>query len=576
MAATVSLTQYKGRRVGNDLARNMLMRAIIILMILPAISLSAQNLSLGDDTEERKAEKEALIKRIDEERNEMVRMQMAQSFGDFKELAGMTYKEYRSGEWMEHVLFKRRQNLNFNIPIPEYSPQPQPVGPSKPTIFHDNPSASAPKSTGYLKRQAQRSRDNVANQVANVLKGNEYTRNNIERMQREAEERRARREEENRRDRELGRREYFQRMGGFHAYNAARDQWMATEGLRYLQEDVHAMDMASIPEAKQDDRLNLMSGSDMADLLKKKDEGVTVEIVFVDRDKERKNKTGISIGQAAQGGGFKVIDLYEDGGYDESSKDLWDYSMSSSDAYITLPTKLRTTPEYKKSLILSKKQLDVEAFFLTSLPGMGCVALFGDSLALLDSENLDVLGWGKGLDVTEVVACGTRTFAKQHEKIIEITLDRTIDVATFDSENFSIYPETDTTLIVNAFALDMAIVMRFNIDRMTYDEILRIPTAIEKICANGKVVLALNGNKIIDIDPSPVLFYQSNGRVNDIAMGPNGLLVATDSQVTLLKTKNDISIFSKEGAKRLWSDGVDIYVLDKKGNLYRYSKNHQL
>ena len=51
-----------------------------------------------------------------------------------------------------------------------------------------------------------------------------------------------------------------------------------------------------------------------------------------------------------------------------------------------------------------------------------------------------------------------------------------------------------------------------------------------------------------------------------------GLLVATDKDITLLRAKDDIALFSKEGAQRLWCDGEDIYMLDKKGNFYRYSK----
>lgn len=529
---------------------------VALLYVVVAATAVAQNVSLGDPTEEEMAAKEEYVMRQGRE---------------FQEQHGMSYREWKSGEWMEDRLFRNKKPLNFNIPIPDYSPRPQRQGGM---IFDNSPMPTRASSGQYEQQQKLTHDRNAQNQTHNLKLGNANYNANVETMRRNAEERKRRNEAENRADRERGRREYYRRMGGFHAANAARDRWMATEGIRHLQEDVHAMDMASIPPAKREDKLDLMSGSDMANLLKGKEEGLTVEVVVVERDNERQNKTGVALGQQSDGDGTGVIDLYDDGGYDETSMDLWEYSTTSSEAYITLPAKLATTNEYNKTLILKKSQLDVEDFYLTTLPGMGCVALLGDSLVLLDSENLDLLEWGKGLDVTEVVTCGKRTFAKQHNKIIEITLDSATQVAAFDSENFSIYSETDTTLIVNATTLDMTVVMRFNIERMTYDEILRITSPIKKVCANGIVVLSLSEDKIIDIDPLPTLFYQSKEAINDIAMSPDGLLVATDKQVALLKSEEDIVLFSKEGAKRLWSDGFDIYLLDNKGDLYRYSKNN--
>lgn len=454
----------------------------------------------------------------------------------------------------------------WNIPIPDYSSTAQRQGG---LVFSNDPQPTT-ESKNYYKREKE-ARDRITqNQINNLNKGNANFQENVARMQHNAEIRKQRIEAENAADRERGRREYYMRTAGFHAHNAALDQWMATEGVRQL-ESVHAMNMASVPKAKREDKLNLKDGNELADMLKDKEQGITIKVVVVERDIERKNKSGVALYQQ-KNGRAAVIDLYDGGGYDETNSDLWQYSVSDADAYITLPPKVKTTKDYEKTLLFKKTQLDLEGLYLTTLPGMGCVALMGDSFALLDNDKLAILEWGKGLDVTEVATCGARTFAKQQDKIIEIKRDGTAELAAFKTENFSIYPETDTTLIVCAYALDMTIVIRFNVERMKYDEILRITQPIEKICANGKVVFALNGNRIVDIDPSPVLFFQAKEKINDIAMCHEGLLVATDKDVTLLRAKDDIAFFSKEGAQRLWCDGEDIYLLDKKGNFYRYSK----
>lgn len=453
----------------------------------------------------------------------------------------------------------------WNIPIPNYD-RPATTSVPQQTIRIDNSAPSGYGSGGsYQVKERERKRKKsefISSTVARSRANMEMWQENLNRI---AEEKRRKREAENAQDRERGRREYYMRTARFHAYNAARDKWMATEGVKQL-ENIHASELANAPIENRENKLNLMSGNDMADLLKD-NKGLTVEIVVVKRDKKRENKNNVDIGNAN-----KAIDLFDGGGYDETSKDLWEYSMTSKEPYITLPEKIKTDKEYEKTLLFKKSQLNLEGMFITTLPGMGCAALLGDSLILLDNNELPLIEWGKNLDVTEVVPCGPRTFAKQGNKIIEIRPEKVIDLATFDTEDFSIFNETDSTIIVCAYVMDMTIVTRFNVERKKYDEVLRITQPLEKICANGNAVFALNGNNIIDIDPSPTLFYRGKESINDLCMCLDGLLVATDKDVTLLKSKDDIIKFSKDGAQRLWCDGEDIYLLDIKGNFYRYSK----
>lgn len=479
----------------------------------------------------------------------------------------MGYGRDKDGE-MGGLLKQQSQSLwnmdidpnkyRFNIPIPETPRQSKPTPQYGPVITNDGaPGYNTGGSYAQNeKRRNQKKGEFISSTVARSAANMQLWRDHLNQI---AEERRARIEAENRADRERGRAEYYQRMGSFHAYNAARDRWMATEGIRRLN-SVHAKDMASIPTAKREDKLNVMSGSDMANLLKDdkpKQVKFTVEVV----DHFENNNTGNS-----------APDQSGDNSSNENDQKLWDITASSSKAFINMPSKPKATAGYEKTLLFKKSELNLEGLFLTTLPGMGCIALIGDSLVLLDNSELAVLEWGKHLDISEVVVCGERTFAKQREKIIEIKRDDTEEVATFETENFSIYPETGKSFIVCAYSNDKNTVTRIDTEGMKRDEVICTSMPIDRICANGKVLFVLIGNKIVDLEPSPALFFKGNDKINDLCMCRDGLLIATDKAVVLLKTKDDITSFSKNGAKRLWSDGEDIYLLDNKGDLYRYSK----
>lgn len=406
-------------------------------------------------------------------------------------------------------------------------------------------------------------------QRADIEKANARMEAYREELRRRAEEKRRKIEEQNRKDRERGHREYQQQMGGFHAALAERDAYMATEGMAKLR-NMHPMDMASIPEAKREDKLNMMSGSDMANLLKDKKEekkDITITVVIRKRNLQREKTSDFAIEDAST-----AIDMYDGGGYNFEDEDSWDREMTSIYPTITLPQKMAQVNDYTKLVLFKKSQLDISQHDLATLPGMGCVILMGDSLLLLDDNELPILNWGLHRNVEEVTVCGSRTFAKIDNKIVEITPGSTTDVLTLETEDFHLYPESERSLVVKAVVGSLTIVARVNVENKKYDEILRVPQQMQKIEANSKVVLALSGSKIIDITGDPDLFYSAPSPINDMVMCEEGLLVASDKNILLLKSPEDVSIFCKEGAKRLWYDGDDIYAQDLKDNLVRYSK----
>ena len=436
---------------------------------------------------------------------------------------------------------------------------------------------SVPSTSTRQRSGNTQSRNNAKNRATSIANHNAWVerRNaDIEAANEEAriraEQRKAEIEKDNRQDRERGLMEYYARMEGFHQANAARDHWMATEGIRRLREDYHATDLADIPQGQFTPKMEGMSGKELANLLNK-DEINTVEgditVTFVESNESRDNKRGVAINKDNN-----FIDLFDDGGCNQNEVYRWNEALHSDKPLITPSSDWKAVQGYTKTLLIEKGQLNLNKFNITSLPNMGCVALIGDSILLLDNDSLPFLQWNVESDISEVVVCGARTFGKQDYKIVEIKDDGLEVICEFESDEFNIYSETDNTLLICAKIFDMNIVTRINVEEMKYDELLRTTSSIRKVVSNRTAVLALLTERIIEISNNPTLFYYSPNCINDICMCPDGLLLATDDTVVLLKSAHEKFSFDKSGASRLWCDGTDVYMIDTKGNLIRYSK----
>ncbi len=451
------------------------------------------------------------------------------------------------------------------LPIPDYTPQRQGGVIVETDDYTTVRQPSSRSSSGDI---FERSRKLRSAQIGNTVRRSAERAAEIQaEYERRRAEKRARIEAENRADRERGRREYYNLMGSFHAANAARDRWMATEGIRHLREDVRAMDMASIPQAHKQDKLNIMNGSDMANLLKQQKSGIIIEVVVVERDTQLENKVGESLSNGGE------LDFFGDYGYSQNNIDKWDSALRDN-AFIEIVGTTRSVEnEYEKLLLFSKKDFDISALDITTLPCMGSVVLIGDSVVLLDSPNLDIVEWSSHTSVEDIVVCGSRTFGKQGVNIIEIENNSNTEFCRVGTSDFKITAQSEDYIILYMENYDLSIVNRLNVNSKTYDELLRLNQPLDKIVANSNVILALQGNKIVDITAEPKLLYSSGIlMINDLCMCPDGLLVATDIDVKLLQSQELVFTFSNSGAKRLWCDGEDIYVQDNEDNLYRYTK----
>lgn len=441
-----------------------------------------------------------------------------------------------------------------------------------------------PKSTSSQTRTTSSSKGDVHKQ--NNDKKREYNaRNDALRAQRaeglrkqqednrrREEERKRIIEEENRLDRERGRQEYYMRTAGYHKANAMRDEWMRTEGVRRLEEDYKAIDMADIPERigypSHPPKNEVMSGKDMANLLrgKKADEGeITIEFVEDDR---REDKHEVAICNESH-----FIELFDEGGYNQSSLSLWEQAMNSNYAIISETTIKDISNKYRRTVLISKDELDLSSIYITILPGNGCVGLKDGKLLLLENnKKLSAISLKSNETVEQIASCGSKIYGKQNFCVLDITDEKVSEFLEFETDNFTINPESNKTFIICANILGISILTRINTESMKYDELLRLKTSIQSIAANENILLVLSNNKIIQIDDTPQLYYKGESKINDLTLCNDSVLVATDKGILLLKADDTILSISKNVTKKIWCDGINIYALEDNGSLIKYTK----
>ena len=324
----------------------------------------------------------------------------------------------------------------------------------------------------------------------------EELREQMEENRRREEERKRRIEEENRRDRERGLQEYYMRTAGYHQANAMRDEWMRTEGVRRLKEDYRAIDMADIPEQvaspSSQQKMDVMSGKDMANLLrgKKTSEGeITIEFV---EDSRRKDKHDVAITNESH-----FVELYDDGGYNQSAADQWEQAINSDQAIIGRASTKDISNKYKRTVLITKDELDLSGVYITILPSHGCVGLVNEKIILLESKSLSPISLKNNDSVEQIATCGNKIYGKQTFSVLDITDEKTSELLNLETDDFTIYSESNKTFIICAKFFGISIITRINTESMKYDELLRLKTPIEGITANEKNLLVLSDNNII-------------------------------------------------------------------------------
>ena len=375
------------------------------------------------------------------------------------------------------------------------------------------------------------------------------------------EERRRRIEEENRQDRERGLMEYYARMEGFHQANAARDHWMATEGIRHLKEDYRATDMADIPQGQFTQKMEGMSGKELANLLNT-DEKTQSRIEVVSLSVLMKDKKLDDSGQV------KVTEnLY----FDEQQMQEWAVAVDEEGLFDISSLVMNTQDErIEPILLVSHEELELDSICPFVLPQYGLVALSGDSLILLKDDELRSIAWKEGCESSYVVVCGDKLIGKNGKRLNIIKDARSEKLLEFDTNQYSIFLGDSTSIYAVCWYENISSVIKVDVCKKEYNEIARLPLAVLNIAANEYMTLALVENDVflIEKEGKPLKFFKADDYINDIVMTEKGLVVATDANIILAKNAHEQSIFLKEGAKRLWSDGKDIYFQNMNNDLY--------
>lgn len=368
-----------------------------------------------------------------------------------------------------------------------------------------------------------------------------------------AEERKRRIEEENKRDRERGLMEYYARTAGFHQANAARDHWVATEGLRHLREDVHATDMADIPQGQFTPKMEGMSGKELANLIntneKQESKIEVVSLSILMKEKKLVNDNN-------------QMNVTENRYLDEQQMKDWAVAIDEKGLFDISTLVVNTkTKEHEPILLVSHEELELDSLCPFVLPQYGLVALSGDSLIMLKDGELRSIAWIKGCESSYVVVCGDKLIGKNGKRLNVIQLSESKKLLEFDTNQFSIFPKDENSIYVVCWYDDFSSIIRIDVDKREYSEIARLPLAVLAIAANEHMTLALVENDVylIDNEGKPLKFFKSDEYVNDIVMSEEGLLVATDTHIFMAKNAKEHSVLIDEGAKRLWCDGKDIY-----------------
>ena len=228
------------------------------------------------------------------------------------------------------------------------------------------------------------------------------------------------------------------------------------------------------------------------------------------------------------------------------------------------------TQKHEPILLVSHEELELDSLCPFVLPQYGLAALSGDSLILLKDGELQLVAWIKGCESSYVVVCGDKLIGKNGKRLNVIQSSESKKLLEFDTDQFSIFPKDENSIYVVCWYDDFSSIIRIDVDKKEYSEIVRLPLVVLTVAANEHMTLALVENDVflIDQEGKAQKFFKTGEYINDIVMSEEGLLVATDTHIVLAKNAREQRVLLDEGAKRLWCDGKDLYYQSMNNDLY--------
>gem|GEM_PF-3387230 len=417
------------------------------------------------------------------------------------------------------------------------------------------------RTTGTIVRGAEQRQQEINNYYNNLRE--------------KARERKRQIARENAQDRREGFYRHKTSMSGFYNMMHARDRYMATEGVRFL-DNFHATDMINAPKnVATITSVNTMSGSDMANMLKKEKNDKLGSITFL---------SGPTMTTCQE---MDKDDLYietDKPSLDGAFVSEWSGAMESAMPSLNLPLDKKGNPIKPKKeklikpiMILSHEELDLDTMIVYSLPKYGPVVALQDSMVVLGDPELHCVSWNCGYSFSYIISCGGRVFAKADHGIVEVKSQGVEDFLIFDAEEFSIFPGSENCFYIIFWYMgydgELSSVYRveLNGDKKNVEEIARVQQNVRSLAAReNEVFLLVDDGIILKLDQEGVhKFYESKDIVNDIALLENKLYVATPESVTSIDTTtNQTNIFYGNGVVRLWINLDNIYALDNMHDLW--------
>lgn len=220
---------------------------------------------------------------------------------------------------------------------------------------------------------------------------------------------------------------------------------------------------------------------------------------------------------------------------------------------------------YEARMLL--KNVEIDSIEITELPLLGiCLNLEGDSLVYLDDPELPVLHLPAKTDARHIIVCDSSLYVAVGAAVYADTC--TTPLIVLDNEQFRLYPATESTFYVCTADSAFTNLILVDPSHGAYSVVGDFDFEIDKIVANDVHTFALTGDQIVALGAGSqyVTLYQGDG-INDIALSPIGMLIATDEGLYRSPRSSEIEMWSERPLARVWWIAPTLYVLDTKGNL---------
>lgn len=344
----------------------------------------------------------------------------------------------------------------------------------------------------------------------------------------------------------------------YYAKAAARDHWNATEGYKLVSK-VKPSDFRRMPQKTETCGAELAAG-----IRPKGKKQSTVEVVSLGilmKDKRLDNENG-------------QINVKQNTYLDEQQMKSWSVAIDEEGLIDISSFSPKTKDKkLKPMLLISHEELELDSLCPFVLPQYGLVSLMGDSLIVMKDAELRSTAWIEGCESSYTVICGDRLIGKRGNGINIVKTTGTENILIFDTDQFSIFPKDERNIYAVCWYENISSIICIDVEKKEYSEMARLPLGVLTIAANENMMLALVENDVflIDDEGKARKFFKTGEFVNDIVMYEDGLLVATDAHIILVKNAKEQSVLLDEGAKRLWCDGKEIYYQSMNNDLYLFN-----